>query len=72
MQRKIDSPIKDMTSSGKLTEVVTGNKWPVAFSKCISESKKFVAFRYVIVDNSRSMLKRDGRRLIEDVNKNPR
>ena len=54
------------SASGPLVEVVNGNKWPRYFAQCISDSKDAVAFRYVLVDNSRSMLKRDGNSLVED------
>lgn len=33
--------------------------WPQGFDRAIQDSKDRVAFRFVVVDNSRSMLKRD-------------
>lgn len=34
-------------------------KWPLGFEGPILEVEDRVAFRYVVVDNSRSMMKRD-------------
>jgi hypothetical protein len=42
--------------------------WPIGFVKAIADSKEHIAFRFVIVDNSRSMLKQDGLRLVNDKN----
>ena len=50
-----------------LRDTVVSNKWPSGFANVIVQSKEAVAFRFVIVDNSRSMLKRDGHRLIVDL-----
>ena len=41
-----------------LRDIVVSNKWPAGFANVIVQSKETVAFRFVIVDNSRSMLKR--------------
>ena len=49
-----------------LEAVLQANTWPLGFETCIVESKQIVNMRFVIVDNSRSMLKRDGHRLISD------
>ena len=53
-------------ASTALEQLVVANKWPAGFAKTILDSKESVAFRFVVVDNSRSMLKRDGHRLVSD------
>jgi hypothetical protein len=55
-----------MHTEEEVFEVLAENHWPTGFASYITKSKARVAFRYVIVDNSRSMSKCDGRRLIED------
>ena len=50
-----------------LRDTVVQNNWPAGFANVIVQSKETVAFRFVIVDNSRSMLKRDGHRLVVDL-----
>ena len=49
-----------------LQEVLAQHSWPIGFETCITQSKEIVAMRFVIVDNSRSMLKRDGHRLTKE------
>jgi DNA-binding transcriptional MerR regulator len=46
-----------------LTEFMIKRKWPEGFRKAVSDSKNHVAFRFIVVDNSKSMLKRDGHNL---------
>ena len=53
-----------------LLELTAAHNWPKGFAKCIIESKDAVAFRFVIVDNSRSMSKRDGHHLVKNDNGN--
>jgi hypothetical protein len=49
-----------------LKEFSAKKSWPIGFVKAIADSKEHIAFRFVIVDNSRSMLKQDGLRLVND------
>jgi hypothetical protein len=37
----------------QLNELLAKDQWPVGFSKAILDSKESVAFRFVVVDNSR-------------------
>ena len=53
-----------------LVELVCSHMWPKGFAKCIIEAKNYVAFRFIIVDNSRSMSKEDGHQLVNDGNGN--
>ena len=41
-------------------------RWPSGFAQLVRETRKQVAFRFVVVDNSRSMLKHDGHRIVYD------
>ena len=50
----------------QLNGLLESEKWPTGFGKTILDSKDQVAFRFVIIDNSRSMLKKDGHRLTSD------
>ena len=45
---------------------VSRSRWPTGFAKSISDSKNRVAHRFVLIDNSCSMLKQDGYRLAVD------
>ena len=49
-----------------LEATMANNGWPRGFASAIMESTSIVAFRFVVVDNSRSMLKLDGHRLVTD------
>lgn len=49
-----------------LRDFVIKNRWPIGFADSIMESRDRVAYRFVVVDNSRSMLKHDGHRLLID------
>ena len=49
-----------------LGQLVQTHQWPMGFANVIVKSKDFVAMRFVIVDNSRSMLNEDGKKVIED------
>jgi hypothetical protein len=49
-----------------LKDFVLKNRWPTGFADSIMESRDRVAYRFVVVDNSRSMLKHDGHRLLID------
>ena len=40
-------------TSTSLRDIVVQNKWPAGFANVITQSKDVVAFRFVIVDNSR-------------------
>lgn len=51
---------------GDLEDFLIAQGWPVGLENAIIESKKEVAFRFVVVDNSRSMLKRDYHEVIRD------
>ena len=55
-----------MSVMENLTDFVAKNRWPAGFAKCVKDSKDRIAFRFVVVDNSRSMLKQDGLRLVSD------
>ena len=44
-------------------ELLGKHSWPAGFANVILQSKEKVAYRFLIVDNSRSMLKNDGHRL---------
>ena len=46
-------------------QLMRKHNWPAGFADTILQSKEHVACRFLIVDNSRSMLKNDGHRLIE-------
>ena len=47
-----------------MTMISTKNGWPAGLKKCIQDTRTHVAFRWCIVDNSRSMLSRDGTKLV--------
>jgi len=49
-----------------LNDQLMADKWPTGLAKTILDSKEVIATRFVIIDNSRSMLKRDGHRLTTD------
>ena len=51
---------------GDLEDFLISQGWPVGIQNAILESKKDVAFRFIVVDNSRSMLKRDYHEVIRD------
>jgi len=53
-----------MPTISAVEEVVASNGFPVGFARALVERSKEVKVSYVIVDNSRSMLKRDGHRLV--------
>lgn len=46
-----------------LTDFMIKRNWPKGFEKAVADSKNHVAFRFIVVDNSKSMLKRDGHKL---------
>ena len=50
----------------QIDEVVSDFKWPKLFGRFIAASKDNLTSSYVILDNSRSMVKRDGHRLTID------
>ena len=58
--------VKDRQNMSSLDAVLQQNSWPIGFANVIVKSKDVVGMRFVIVDNSRSMLKRDGHRLLND------
>ena len=45
---------------------VSRSRWPTGFAESIMISNDRVAYRFVLIDNSRSMLKQDGYRLAVD------
>lgn len=47
-----------------LSTYIVEKNWPQGFKEAIVDSKLYFAQRFVIVDNSRSMLKCDGHRLL--------
>jgi hypothetical protein len=47
-------------------EAMVKNGLPAGLASTIVRSKSSIAFRFVVVDNSRSMLKLDGHRLTTD------
>ena len=49
----------------ELTQYLTAQRYPSGFGLWIGETKDTVFGRYIIVDNSRSMLTRDGHLLVE-------
>ena len=49
-----------------LEDFLISQGWPVGLQNAILQSKKDVAFRFVVVDNSRSMLKRDYHEVTRD------
>lgn len=55
-----------MSAMENLKDFTTKNRWPTGFAESIMESRDRVAYRFVVVDNSRSMLKHDGHRLLID------
>jgi hypothetical protein len=55
-----------MSAMENLKDFVMKNRWPTGFADSIMESRNRVAYRFVVVDNSRSMLKHDGHRLLID------
>ena len=54
------------SAMGDLEDFLSSQGWPVGLQNAILESKKDVAFRFVVVDNSRSMLKRDYHEVMRD------
>jgi hypothetical protein len=40
-------------------DFLTTNGWPIGLQSAILGSKRHVAFRFIVVDNSRSMIKRE-------------
>lgn len=55
-----------MSSMENLKDFVCKNRWPAGFAQSIMSSKDHIGFRFVIVDDSRSMLKQDGHRVVSD------
>lgn len=49
----------------KLRDVVSGYKWPAGFADSIMNSKNHIAYRFIILNNSKVMLKRDSHLLDE-------
>ena len=49
-----------------LGDLVRTNRWPIGFARVITQSKDVVAHRFVILDNSRSMLNLDAKIVIDD------
>lgn len=49
-----------------LKEFSAKKSWPIGFVKAIADSKEYIAFRFVVVDNSRSMCRQDSFRLVSD------
>ena len=45
---------------------MAANRWPAGLSKAIIQSRSKTAFRFVILDNSKSMCKRDGHVIVYD------
>lgn len=54
-------PFTEITTrmEGNIWDFLTTNGWPVGLQSAILGSKKHVAFRFIVVDNSRSMIKRE-------------
>ena len=57
-----------MSAMENVKDFVARNRWPAGFAQSIMDSKDRVAFRFVVVDNSRSMLKQDGHRIVSELN----
>ena len=55
-----------MSTMDNLKDFISRNRWPAGFAQSVMDSKDRVAFRFVVVDNSRSMLKQDGHRIVSD------
>ena len=56
----------DMPGMEDVKCFVSRSRWPTGFAECIMSSNDRVAYRFVVIDNSRSMLKQDGHRLAVD------
>ena len=52
--------------STDIDDFIKQARWPSGFAKLVKETRNQIAFRFVIVDNSRSMLKHDGHRIVYD------
>jgi hypothetical protein len=48
----------------KIEDFLHENGWPKGFEKAIIDSKERVAFRYMVVDNSHSMKRRDCHQIV--------
>ena len=57
-----------MSAMENLKDFVGKNRWPPGFAQSIMASKDDIGFRFVIVDDSRSMLKHDGHHIVSDRN----
>lgn len=47
-------------------DFLTAHGWPAGLETAIADSAKQVAYRFIVVDNSRSMLNRDSYDVVKD------
>ena len=62
---KLSSPTSSMK---QLTSFLDARQWPLGIARYITSLNNEVMIRYIVIDNSRSMLNKDGRLLIQDEN----